>query len=220
MQYLRIQARVRDNTGWSNVNDLSTTRLQEAINWSYTRKIPNDLNWQGLQDWIYFDLADGTDSYAFDTAAKDAAGGTVIGTRVRSIIPPTILIVDSDNAAKINLTHDHVGFWEEYPPYTNESEGQPIIVLEQSRVLYPRPIPDTSYTLQCMANWRPADLSGNTDEPVEDWAELIIACATANILEDDEDQDAAYWWSIYEHRKENEIANDQSRPQSRVKQHW
>jgi len=191
MQYSRIQTRVRDNTGWSSTSDLSATRLGEAINWAYTRKIPHDLSWQGLQDWIYFDLVDGTDAYAFDTYALDASGGTVVGTRIRSIITPMILIVDADNAAKIDLTHDKDGFWEEYPPYTNESEGQPIILLENARVIYPRPIPDASYTLRCMANWRPAELSGDSDTPVEDWAEMIIAAATAHILEDDEDQDPA-----------------------------
>lgn len=220
MQLSRIQTRVRDNTGWSSTNDLSVTRLNEAINHIYTRRVPHALNWQGLQDWIYFDLVDGTSSYAIDTTAKDASGGTVIGTRVRTLIPPLILVVDADDAGKIDFTRDRVGFWEEYPPYTNEDEDQPVIVLEQGRTLYPRPIPDDSYVIRCMANWRPEELSAAADEPVEDWEEMIIAGATALLMEDDEDQDAGYWWQIYEDRKSDEVGNQNSGPQTRVKAHW
>lgn len=220
MQYSEIQSRVRDNTGWSGTSDLSTSRLQDAINWAYTRKIPNDLNWQGLRDWIYFDLADGTSSYAIATTALDASGGNVVGTRIKSIIPPMILVVDADNAAKIDFTRDRDGFWEDWPPFTNEEEGQPIIVLEQGRTLFPRPIPDAAYVLRCMANWRPAELSAASDEPVEDWAEMIIAAATAHCLEDDEDADAGYWWTLYKDRKGDEVSVDSSGPQTRVKPNW
>jgi hypothetical protein len=220
MQLSRIRTRVRDNSGWSSTNDRTTERIDEAINYIYTRRIPHEINWHGLQDWIYFDLVDGTSSYAIATTAKDAAGGAVLGTRVRNIIPPVILVVDANNAAKINFTRDYVGFWEEYPPYTNEEEGQPTTVLEQKETLFPRPIPDDSYTLRVMADLRPAELSGASDEPVEDWEEMIIAGATAVLLEDDEDNDAGYWWTIYADRKADEVGNQNSGPQARVKAHW
>lgn len=220
MIFSRIKARARAACGWSSTDDVSNTRLEEAINWAYTRHIPHDINYQGLQDWVYFDLADGISSYPFDTYGLSASGGSVIGTRIRSLIPPAVMAVSADDAAKINYTYDHDSFWEEYPPHTNESEGQPIIILEKARVLYPRPIPDTSYVIRIMANLRPAELSGDNDSPVEDWAEMIIPASIAHILEDDEDMDAGYWWGVYEQRKGSEVANDQSKPLGRTKMNW
>jgi len=220
MDFTRIKARVRANVGYSGTDDLSTTRVAEAINHVYTRVIPAVLNWKGLQQWVYFDLADGVATYDFNTYALDASGGNVIGTRLRTIEPPAILVVDSDQAGAIHFTYDWDGFWKQWPPYANEAEGSPTHVLNKGRTIHPRPIPDDSYVLQIMGNMRPDVLSAPDDEPVEDWSEGIILGATAEIIEDDEDDSAGYWWQLFNDRLGIDERDEKSQPLGRVKQNW
>jgi len=221
MNFARIKARVRANVGYSGVDDLSNTRLEEAINHVYTRLVPHIVNWKGLQQWVYFDLADGVSTYDFDTYAKDAPGGTVIGTRLRCLEPPPILVIDANGAMPIHFTYDWDGFWKKWPPYANEPEGTPSHALIKGRTLHVRSIPETSYTLKVWGNMRPSPMSQSDNEPVEDWAETIILGGTAEIIEDDEDQESAgYWWQLFNIRVGNEVAGADSKPLGRVKSNW
>jgi hypothetical protein len=220
VNFARIKERVRNNSGWSGVDDLSVARLEESINYVYTRKIPHILDWKGLQTWAYIDLAPGDGDFSFNHDLFDAPGGSVIGARVRSLVPPAILLINNDSTSILNFTYDFDGFWEEYPPYTNEDLDRPEHVLVKGRNLWTRPIPDDSYTIQIWANIRPAELANDTDETVEPWEEAIIAGATAMLLEDDEEEDAGYWWQLFSDRVGTEIENDQSYPPGRIKENW
>lgn len=198
MQFSRIKERVRANTGWSSTSDLSTARLEEAVNHVYTRHIPNVLNWEGLQEWVYIDLVN-TDSgdYPFYTKILDASGGSALGTRVRSLEPPFVLLITATTSAILDQHFVPYEFWDQFVPVTTETKDQPTHVMIDKKTLYVRPVPDDTYVIKVLGNLRPADMANAGDEPTEDWAEAIIAGATAKLLEDDEDEAAAFWWAVF-----------------------
>lgn len=223
MLYSRIIERVRANSGWSSPSDLTAARIGEAVNYIYTRKIPHKLNWKGLQEWGYIRLADGDAGfYGFATAVYSAeTGGNLYAGRVRSMDPPFLLKIDSNNTLPLKWTRDREGFWKLYPPYTNEDDNQPEMVLLDKKGLFARPIPDASYTIQAMCNLRPTALAANDDTPVEDWSEAIIAGATAILAEDDEEEDdATLWWGIFNDRLFTEIEDEHTHPEGRVNPNW
>jgi len=218
----RIEARVRAAAGWTSVNDLSETSLREAINYIYTRRIPHYLNWDELQQWVYLDLADGDDGeYAFATAILDESGGTALGTRVRYLEPPLLLQIDDDSTVLLEPTEDWVGFWNKYPPYANEADGQPGTVLQRARTLFVRPKPDDTYVIKVWASLWPTELSDTVTSLVDEgWGEIIIPGAVAKLNEDDEDAAAGDWWPIFFDRLENEAEGQAYKPPGLIPPRW
>ena len=195
MQLSRIQTRVRDNVGWPSTSDLADTRINEAINYVYQHVIPAYLNWKGLQQYVYMDLASGDNgNYDFDTYLLDASGGSAIGDRVRSLEPPIFLVIDATITEILSVTYDMESFWDTFRPLTTETSNQPTNALIQARNIYIRPVPDATYVAKVLANMRPVALSAPADEPVVDWAEAIIAGATAHINGDNEEDSESKWW--------------------------
>jgi len=199
MQFSRIKERVRLNLGWSDASDLSNERLEEAVNYIYTRRIPNILNWEGLQAWAYIDLANGdSGDYPFSTRLLDASGGTAYGDRVRSLTAPFVLIITPTSSVFLDVYFKPYEFWEKFVPVTTETAAQPTHVLVDKKTVHVRPVPDGTYIVKVLANLRPAALTLAADEPTEDWAEGLIRGATAVLLEDDEESAAApFWWQAF-----------------------
>lgn len=221
MIFSRIQERVREGSGWSSTDDVTIAKLNEFINHAYTRKLPEDIDWKELQDWVFLDLVESTGKYPFNTHLLDAAGGNVVGSRIRSLVPPALLLIDDDNTIRLGYTYDADGFWKLYPPYANEPEHQPAHLLLRGRDLWPRPIPDDSYTVQIWANWRPAELDGANDVVVAGWEEAVIAGAVMLIKEDDEDADGVTSWErAYARRTAEIIKRNQSSTPGRVRPNW
>jgi hypothetical protein len=219
MNLSRIKTRIRAATGWTN-EDLYDVTLTEKINWVYARVIPSKLAWERQKAWVYVPMASGdSGDYPWDTKIYNAAtAGSIIGTRVINIYEPALLLIDDDTTTPINLTYDHREFWRTYPPYTNENDGQPAILLIDGRTVFARPKPDDTYTLQLWASLLPADLSDGSDEPVEDWSEAIIAGTVATILEDDEeDALAESWWAKMRAKLSIETSLDRKQHTQRIK---
>jgi len=156
------------------------------------------LNWEGLQEWVYVDLVN-TDSgdYPFYTNILDASGGSALGARVRSLEPPFVLMITATTSVILDQYFVPYEFWNEFVPVTTETKAQPTHVTIDKKTLYVRPVPDDTYVIKVLGNLRPADMANAGDEPTEDWAEAIIAGATAKLLEDDEDEAAAFWWAAF-----------------------
>jgi len=217
MDFATAKSRIRGITGWSDTDDLVSARLEEIINYIYTIKIPERINWDRQQGWVYLDTVADTGDYAMATTLLDASGGTAIGTRIRLIKPPVMLLIDDDNTDIINFTYDADGFWKEYPRYANEETSIPQHLLMDGRTLFPRPIPDDAYTFQAWAVWRPATLAtGSTLEA--DWEQATIAGSVAMIREDDENwDDSDKWWGRFEDRIADIVSISQAKVLGRVK---
>lgn len=221
MDFSRAKTRVRNTMGWSSTDDVDNTTIAEALNYIHSRKIPEEIDWKALQAWVYIDLVASTAEYNMDTTLKDAAAGNVIGTRIRKIVPPVLLLIDSDNTLEFNYTYDNEGFWEKYPPYANEDENQPEAVLELGRTLFFRPIPDTTYTMKAWAVWRPAEITSDGTSLTSGWEEATIAGTVAKLYEDDEDWDQAQaWWAIYGNRIADIVSMNQANVPGRTKGKW
>jgi len=218
----RIETRVRAVTGWTSEDDLSETSLREAINYIYTRRIPYYLNWDELQQWVYLDLADGdSGEYDFATAILDASGGTALGSRVRYLEPPFLLQISDDSTGVLAHTENWNDFWNKYPPYANESDNQPVDVLQRARTLFVRPKPDDTYVIKVWASLWPTELSDSVTSLVDEgWGEIIIPGAIAKLNEDDEDTAAGEWWPIFFDRIQNEAEGQSYRPPGRVPPRW
>ncbi len=222
MDYSQLKTEVRAASGWSSVDDLSVARIERAINYIYTRKIVHFLNWNGLQDWIFLELALDTGVYLFTSFVDAKTGGASLGTRVRNIYTPVLMHYDDDQVVHLGLTENKDNFWKKYPPIANEDSNVPADILRTGKTLHIRPLPDAAtYVVQCWSNLRPAALSTDTDEPIEDWSEAIIAGAVALIAEEDEETDKALlYWGIFENRLQTEVEDDYSHPPGKVKGQW
>jgi hypothetical protein len=156
------------------------------------------LNWEGLQDWAYIDLANTDDGdYPFYTKLLDGSGGSAYGDRLMSIEIPLILQISSTSAVLLDTYFVAYEFWEKFVPVTTETKDQPTHVLIDKKTVYVRPVPDDTYVIKVLANLRPVALSDANDEPIEDWAEGIIKGATASLLEDDEEANTPLWWEFF-----------------------
>lgn len=218
----RVKARVRANSGWSSVNDVTTARVLEAINYIYTRKIPEDMDWKGNQAWTYIDLSEDDGDYSF-ADFLDASGGNDVSAQIRKLIPPAFITPSGDDSSRLIFTYDKDGFWEKWLPENSPDTGQPTDLLLDGENLFFRPVPDDSYVFKCWADWRPAVLTDDDDnDDVENgWEEALIAGASALLSEDDKNQDAVqYWWAIYENRLDDIISANQSHVPGRVKENW
>ncbi len=221
MIFSRVQERVREGSGWSSSDDVTTAKINEFINHVYKNKLPDDVEWKDLQDWVYLDAVASTGKYPFNTHLLDAAAGNVVGTRIRSLVPPALLLISADSTKRLGYTYDADGFWKLYPPHTNETGGQPVHLLERGRDLWLRPIPNDSFTVQVWANWRPADLSAADDLIEDGWEEAVIAGTILAIKEDDEDSDGvASWEKTYGRRIAEIIQRNQVHKPGRVRPHW
>ncbi len=221
MDFSTIRTRIRNKSGWSSTDDLSNAKIDEAINYVYTRKIVHELNWQGLQDWVYLELSQSDGLYLFTDFVDAATGGASLGTRVRSFYPPLLLLIDDDQTITLDYTENRDAFWKAFPPYANEGENVPSNVLKNGKQLFVRPLPDGSYVIKAWANLRPVELAADNDEPIEDWSQAIIAGAVAMLAEEDEETDKALlYWGIFTDRLKDEVANEYSAPPGKVKGQW
>ena len=220
MDFATIKSRIREISGWSSTGDLTSARLEEIINYIYTIKIPERINWDRLQTGVYLPLVADTGSYVMATTLLDAPAGDVVGTRIRLIKPPVMLYIDDDNTEVLHFTYDADGFWKEFPLYSNEPTGIPTHVLMDGRTLFPRPIPDDAYIIGAWAVWRPAELeTGSTIEP--DWEQAVIAGSMAMIREDDENWDQSeQWWTRWKDRTNDIMSISQAKVLGRVKARW
>jgi hypothetical protein len=216
-----LKTRIRDKTGWSSTDDLPTARLEEIINYVYQIRIPERINWDRQQTWVYCDLTANTGDYDMATTLRDSSGGTVVGTRIRLVKPPTMLLIDADNTEDLGFTYDADGFWKEYPPHANEDTSEPQRLLMDGRTLFPRPIPDITYTIQMWGVWRPVPLSAAGDTVEPDWEQAVISGGVAMIREDDENwEQAQAQWGVFEDRINDIISISQARVPGRVKGRW
>jgi len=166
--------RVRELTGRSTENALSTINLDNHINNYYRNHLPDLLTPDDLQALFTMNTSAGTGEYG-------------VSTNIRALYPPVFI---DDN--KMMLTHNVGWFFEKYSDRFSQPQGLPDVVLYFDRTLWMASIPDDNYEVRIHALYRPDDLKNAGDKPIDPrWGEAIAVGAASLIFFNDGDFEEA-----------------------------
>jgi hypothetical protein len=161
-----IRERVRQLTGRSTENRLSTSDLDGHINNYYQHHLPDLISPDELQSLFTLNTSAGTGEYGLDA-------------RIRAVYPPPFI-----DGSKASLTHNPGWFFEKYRDRYEQPEGLPETVLYFDRTFWLAPVPDDVYEVQIHALYRPDALTQADDMPVDPrWGEAIAVGAAALIYQ-------------------------------------
>jgi len=174
----QIVTKVREITGKLTTEDISDDDLLDKVNDFYRNVFPLEVYVAEFEDWFTQTLTDGDGDY------------DVSQDYLRLDTPMTIL--DADDVYSIpKFYQDKNEFFHLYPEEVTPTEERPAAVLLYGGVLYPRPVPDTTYTFKSACIKKPVALAVGT-APTDLRQGPAIAYGTAiELLMEENDKEAA-----------------------------
>ena len=190
-----IRTLLRKLTGEQDTTEVSNDDMDLSINQYYQNVFPVRSKLTEFEKEYSVSLVDGTASYAVDAAV------------LRIDEPLQIDDLDGDAIQEVSLWRDKTAFRRIYPEDSSAVEAVPGHVLLWRGYLYPRPIPDTSYTLKMPTLQKPTALSATNETPLKDeWGPIIAYGAAIQRLTDAKDLAGAQeLLSMFEYHSEGVI---------------
>ncbi|GAF99214.1 unnamed protein product, partial [marine sediment metagenome] len=144
----------------------------------YVNRLPEELKLPDREGFYSFDTGDGVGTYALPQYIIDIRDFTIDDG-------------DDDAVEPLTFWHDKSAFFAEYPEDVGAATQQPTDILLFGETLYPRPIPDDTYTITAQVTQRPVtEFTLDADLPLQSsWGELIAYGGAIEILADDSDDE-------------------------------
>ena len=173
-----IRAKVREITGELTTEDIEDADLNNRINDFYRNIFPLEVYVAEFEDWFTTDFTDGDGEY------------DISQDYLRLETPMTIL--DSDDVYSIpKFYQDKDEFFHLYPEEVTPTEARPAAVLLYGNILYPRPVPDASYTFRAACIKKPEALTESTAPVDVRWGPCIAYGTAIEMKMEDMDRAAA-----------------------------
>lgn len=179
-----IVTKVRNITGEKTAEDITDADLLNRINDYYRNLFPLEVYVSDFEGWFTETFTDGDGDY------------DVSQDYLRLETPMTIL--DSDDVYSTpTFYQDKDEFFHLYPEEVTPTEDRPAALLLCDNVLYPRPVPDASYTFKAACIKKPTALTLTTAPPSLRWGPAIAYGTAIEMLMEDNSDEADELTPIY-----------------------
>lgn len=171
-----IRAKVRAISGELTTEDIENSALDDRINDFYQNDFAREAYVSNFEDWFTATFTDGVGEYA-------------VSNDYLILETPMTTQASDDTITNVKFFQDKNAFFAEYPEEVTPTEARPAAVLLYGNKLYPRPVPNTSYTFKAACRKKPDALTGDTSPVDVHWGKAIAYGTALEMAAEDNDDD-------------------------------